>query len=223
MMMVNYKQIQSMVEKLNLRERSIVLSALFMLIFVIWYMFWFVGVSLQKSEANSKYATLMVDEKNLTQQIQVLTEAISVDAHHGKKQQLVSLQQKQDNLDEELARLSQGLISAQRLSYLLQDVLQKAQTIELVEMSTLPVKSQLLSTENSSNTDAQEVAGVYQHGIEIVVRGSYFEISKLLVSLESLPWRFYWGSLVYDVSQYPKAQVKINVYTLSAEEGFLGV
>lgn len=222
MMMKNYKQIQGAVEKLNLRERGIVLSAILLVVFSIWYMFWFAGLSTKKAVTHDQYSLLLIDERNLVQQIQVFTEVTTTDLFSDKKQQLFLLQKKQSELNGELAHLSQGLVSVQRLSQLLQDVLQKTQTLELIEMVTLPVELQTLSVADEDAND-QEVAGVYKHGVAIVVRGNFFEVNKFLLELESLSWRFYWQSLEYEVTRYPEAEVKINVYTLSAEEGFLGV
>lgn len=222
-MMANYRKVQAIVESLNLRERGIFLSALLLVIFAVWYTLWFASVNVNKEQANVKYQTLATDERNLKQQIQILIDATSTDVYQDKKQQLSQLQKRQNDLDEELARLSQGLVSAQKLSQLLHDVLQKTQTVELIEMTTLPTMTQTLSDDDSSRSDEEPVMGVYQHGVTMLVRGGFSEINSFLVELESLPWRFYWESLQYEVTQYPNASVKINVYTLSAEEGFLGV
>ena len=44
-----------------------------------------------------------------------------------------------------------------------------------------------------------------------------------LKSLESLPWRFSWDSVDYQVKQYPVAETTLRLYTLSFEENWLGL
>ena len=65
--------------------------------------------------------------------------------------------------------------------------------------------------------------GVYEHVVEMRASGSYFQIIQFLTALEALSWRFYWQRLDYKVTEYPNAEIILRVYTLSSEEGLLGV
>ncbi len=228
--MERYKQLQVIIEKLNLRERAIVLAAILLVLFGVWFTLWFSTSSAQRANIDENTEKLLTDKKRLKQQIQLLIEATSGDVFRDQKLQLENLHKRQADMDEELARLSQGLVSAAKLSQLLQDVLKNTQTIKLKAMRTLPVASQsfaLNTAEESVSTEAiinpVKTAGVYQHGVVMTVQGRYTEVVTLLTSLEALPWRFYWDYLYLNVNEYPEAEVEINVYTLSAEEGFLGV
>ncbi len=64
--------------------------------------------------------------------------------------------------------------------------------------------------------------GVYKHTVVLALEGSYFNVITYLKSLENLPWKIYWHELDYSVTDYPKAEVLLEVYTLSTEEGFIG-
>jgi MSHA biogenesis protein MshJ len=65
--------------------------------------------------------------------------------------------------------------------------------------------------------------GVYKHGVLIRVAGSYSQLIQLMTEIEALQWKFYWESMDYTVKQYPNAEIDIRVFTLSSEEGLLGV
>jgi len=97
----------------------------------------------------------------------------------------------------------------------------------------LPVESIILQPEetpddssgldDSEETDTSLEAGVYKHATALKINGGYFQVLDYLQTLESLPWRFYWDWMSYSVVEYPSAEIEIRVYTLSAEEGLLGV
>lgn len=121
------------------------------------------------------------------------------------------------------------------------------QTLSATEMMITPMQSVAETTENKptateSSTSAAEQAvagitdknsptkenksqgsGVYKHGVVLKLRGDFFHILTLIKSLENLQWKFYWESLDYTVTAYPKAEIELRVFTLSSEEGLLGV
>jgi MSHA biogenesis protein MshJ len=57
----------------------------------------------------------------------------------------------------------------------------------------------------------------------ITLQGDYFSTLNYLKSLETLPWRIHWDSIAYRVTEYPLAETRIQVYTLSFDEDLLGV
>ena len=75
----------------------------------------------------------------------------------------------------------------------------------------------------SSSAQTQSYPQVYKHGVVIQFSGDYRSTVHYLQSLESLPWKFYWDGLAYEVEDYPNALITINVFTLSLEKGWIGV
>ena len=43
-----------------------------------------------------------------------------------------------------------------------------------------------------------------------------------LQKLEQLPWKFYWQHFDYEVQQYPRALITLNIYTLSTSKWWIG-
>lgn len=62
----------------------------------------------------------------------------------------------------------------------------------------------------------------YRHGLEIEVEGSYAACLAYLNAIEALPWRLYWQVLELDVIDYPQNRIRIEVGTLSLDEGWIG-
>ena len=57
----------------------------------------------------------------------------------------------------------------------------------------------------------------------MTLEGSYFQTLSFLKRLEDMESGFFWRSVDYQVTDYPKAQIVIQIMTLSLEEEWIGV
>jgi len=64
---------------------------------------------------------------------------------------------------------------------------------------------------------------IFRHGIEIEFYGDFKSTVSYLEAVEALPWRFYWEEVSYTVEEYPRALVKVIIYTLSLDRGWIDV
>jgi len=76
--------------------------------------------------------------------------------------------------------------------------------------------------DDAAESNKVETAGVFKHAVVMQLSGGFFETKQFIEALEALPWRLYWDSLEYSVSQYPSAIITLQVYTLSTDEGAFG-
>lgn len=56
---------------------------------------------------------------------------------------------------------------------------------------------------------------LYQHDFHLTLRGNYVATYNYLKELETLEWRLFWNTLDYQVSDYPNATVKLEVFIFS--------
>ena len=63
----------------------------------------------------------------------------------------------------------------------------------------------------------------YRHGIRIRFAGSYLATLQYLRALEALPWGFFWDRVELETRDFPRVEGSIVVYTVSLEEGWIGV
>jgi len=63
----------------------------------------------------------------------------------------------------------------------------------------------------------------YRHGIRIRFAGSYLATIAYLQALEALPWGFFWDRVELETRDFPRVEGSIVVYTVSLEEGWIGV
>lgn len=224
-------ELSEKVDSYSLRERVLLLFCVLAVLIGIWQLAFEMPQERQRTQLEEKLTKISSDQDAQAAQIAALTSAY---ASGGQKELLAerdALQLQLEILDKELSELSHGLVSAEQLPQILQDVLVSTTQLKLIRVKTLPVEELLLqaisdqvAVDSAAETSATEVStGVYKHGVTLKVSGSYFELTEFLQTLEGLEWRFYWDRLDYTVTEYPRAEIEIRVYTLSAEEGLLGV
>ena len=217
------KKIQERIDSRIIRERALIFLTVMAAIFMLWN-FAQSTIDTKVEATQTQLDTLVTQRTTMQTQMAAATQSLLNDPNKIKNEQINQLEEDIRKLETQLQSVSQNLIKAEQLPLALQEVLQKADQLTLLEVNTLPAQElQFVAAESSSNADAENNAGVFQHVVELRVKGSFNQVVQLLISLEHLPWRFYWQSLDYKVEQYPHAEIRLRVYTLSSEEGLFGV
>lgn len=216
---------QQKIDSRVLRERVLIFLTLLTLVFLLWSLIIQNGLDKSADALEAQTKTLSDQRKTLEAQVASIAAITSVDPDVPQKNAIAQITAELAQLDAQLANLSQGLVSADQLPQILQDVLLKTRDLTLVQLQTLPAQElQLKVLDQKAPGEAPDAgAGVFKHAVSLRVSGEYFQVIKFLQSLEQLPWRFYWEQLDYQVSEYPRANIELRVYTLSAEEGLFGV
>ncbi|GAA0373976.1 hypothetical protein GCM10009092_42760 [Bowmanella denitrificans] len=170
--------------------------------------------SIQQLETRHTHRIMEID--TVQAQISEL-KAASSDPDAPLNNRIAALLQQQDVLNQRFLAQSSELIPASRMKEVLQQLLAQHNELKLVALYSLPPRSMLdaeMSTEDIS---------LYQQSLVLVVEGRYFAIQAYLQHIQSLPWRFYWQEFDYKVTEYPLAQLHIQLYTLSTGKAFVGV
>lgn len=217
------QKIQERIDARIMRERILIFLTVLAVVFMLWN---FAQSPFDKKmqDTRTQLETLATQRAALQTQITNITQGLLNDPNKIKNEQIEQLEEDIRKLENQLQNVSQNLIKAEQLPLALQEVLQKADQLTLLEVNTLPAQElRFVTTDGSAAADTENNAGVYQHIVELRVKGSFAQVVRLLISLEALPWRFYWQNLDYKVEQYPNAEIKLRVYTLSSEEGLFGV
>lgn len=212
------------VDNYSLRERVLLLLCAVAVLVGIWQLALEMPQERKRAQLNERLEQVANAQQAQSAQIAALSSALGQSGQEELRKERDALRERLSVLDEDLAALSHGLVSADQLPEILQDVLVSTTRLKLLRVRTLPVEELLLSSSDESGASESDGAtGVFKHSVALKVSGTYFEVLAFLQTLEGLSWRFYWDGLDYRVSDYPNAEIDIRVYTLSAEEGLLGV
>ena len=173
-------------------------------------------VDIDKQRAESQRQEREV--QRLESQLAALQVELQEDPDAPLKARLNRINEKISELDGQLAAQTEDLVPAHRMPKLLERVLSRSSKLTLLEMESIAPK-QMLQLEEGTDS----ATNLYQHGVRLILEGSYFEIQKYLQEVEDMPWRFYWKRFAYQVTDYPLAEVEIELYTLSTSQAFIGV
>ncbi|WP_062065479.1 hypothetical protein [Cellvibrio sp. OA-2007] len=223
--------IKDLCEKIDsriLRERILIFITLLAVVFLLWNFLVQANFDRDRKALQVEADKISGEQRSLETQINTLAMAMASDPAIAKNNEIRKLTADIDAVETKLSGLSQGLISAEQLPKVLEEVLLRTASVKLLQLRTLaaaelqlvPVTTDAVKEEGKTQPAG---TGVYKHGVLIRVAGNYSQLIQLMTEIESLQWKFYWESLDYTVKQYPNAEIDIRVFTLSSEEGLLGV
>ncbi len=222
--------IKDLFEKIDsriLRERILIFITLLAVVFLLWNFLVQANFDRDRKALQAEADNIASEQRSLETQINSLAMAMASDPAIAKHNEIRKLNTDIDVVETKLSGLSQGLISAEQLPKVLEEVLLRTASVKLLQVRTLAASELQLASGVSDAKDEGKIhasgTGVYKHGVLIRVAGNYAQLIQLMTEIEALQWKFYWESLDYTVKQYPNAEIDIRVFTLSSEEGLLGV
>lgn len=224
--MEKIQQLANWIDTLSVRERSILLLAIIIAVFLVWDRLLLEPLEKQAKQVQVKLKKQNKDLVRIRQQQQQVVARSSADPDAQNLQQIAVLKKAMQELDTQLQTMTVDLISPQQMVKVLEEVLTRETDLQLVSVQSLPP----LALTDTKDKDAKKkkrgktvVPGVYQHALKIEFKGSYLSTMGYMQELENLSRRFYWGSVDFTVLNYPQAHVVITVNTLSLNEAWIGV
>jgi len=197
------------------REKLIVLLTAICIIWSAWDALVYQPLAQQKNKLSAELSSLKV-ELSAQEMAAVQIEANGkIDPNTVNKHKLAEINQQLTTLKQQLDIGSKRFVSAQSMAQVLQQMLQKNKRLTLVNLESLPV--------TDLSTLGQQKSWIFRHGLAITIQGNFFDTLNYLQSLESLTWRFNWANINYQVKDFPIAETKFQIYTLSFEENWLGL
>lgn len=226
-----WAQIASQVNLRNTRERALIAVSCWAIVYLLWELVVFAPLNEKKSDLGERFEAVNAEMVQLSAQQQVFVQALTADPNAGRRREIAAQQERITQVDNEINRLSDGLIPADKLPQLLHDVLLANKSLSLVSLRALPSErlplpylaeqEELLDGEGDDLPSTTDPI-IFKHGVKMSLRGNYFDVLHYLQSIENLQWRVYWELLDYEVQSYPKANVQLLVYTLSTDRGVFG-
>ena len=134
------------------------------------------------------------------------------------RQRISELKAEIADIDARVRSVHRGLVPPHRTAAVLEDMLTQNRRVELVALKTLPV-----TTVSGNAPSEEDRSGVFRHGVEITLEGSYLALLDYLARLEKLPWQMFWAKAEMDASGYPRVRLTVVLYTLSLDRQWMVV
>jgi len=209
-------------DALSLRERALVMAAVLGAVALLWD-YRLMG-PLDKSRAlhRQQMEAVRHDITRLEAAVAEIAESSTAPPEVALREQAARLQADLRALDERLHGLTAGLIEPRQMTRVLEQVLARKSGLRLASLRTLPPEA-IMPESAAQPGAAPGAARIFKHGVELTLEGGYLDTLRFLEALEELEWRFFWDRIELAVVEHPRATVKLKLYTLSLQEGWIGV
>jgi MSHA biogenesis protein MshJ len=186
------------IDQLPVAARSMILTTILGLIFIVWYYTFWQKLQLSITFANNKIETLKPTITQLDAQTKTLEKELA------KKRAAFN---KAVNMDRDKpVSPTTSLLSPHQTIKVLHDILITNNKLVLLQLKNTPAKETSPTQSNSK---------VFEHEIMIKFSGDYFSTMSYLQAIEKLKWKIFWDKLEYKVIQYPMAEITLHIHTIS--------
>lgn len=227
---------QKKFDALSLRERLMVAVAAVAITFFLVDAMLLSAWSRQNTGLKASISEQSAESGRVSAQLKELQARTASHPDAQARARIQEIEQKIAAIDATLQAVSKQLVPPERMATMLEDLLKRNRRLQLVKMTTLPA-AELLEREQAgvagaapSGAEPSSVAAgqsgnqnIFKHGVELTLRGSYFDMLDYLAQIEALPWQMYWGRLKLDARDYRRPVLTLTLYTLSLDKVWLTI
>ncbi len=226
-----FARLKNRFDALNRRERIFVAIASWLFV-----LFVLDAVAIAPARQDSAALAKAVADKQgdvarLDAELAGLRGRLAQDPDAEAKRRIAALESRVAGIDAALETARGRIVPPERMAGLLDQVLRRNTRLDLVSLRSLPPET--LVQEEKSDAKARDAAGqeahqpqqgmLYRQGMEITLGGGYLDMLDYVAQLEQLPWKMYWGRLELKAEEYPRAILRLRVYTLSLDKAWLSI
>jgi MSHA biogenesis protein MshJ len=208
-------KLREIFNSLTPKEQIYVTSALLVALWAGWDHLFYQPVTLKQTLLKQQLTNLNTQIASQQQVAAQLENSGNTDPNVDNQNKLNELKAQYSRLQEQIMLGNKKFVPPRLMAKALSDMLKQNQQLALIKLESLPPTTLLAAK--------QQHQPIYKHGLVITFTGNYIDTVKYLKALEALPWAFIWDSMDYQVKSYPLAVCTLHLYTLSFEEGWLGV
>ena len=230
-------------------EKWIIAAAVVGVLVWLYYLFVLTAQNTEVTAMNRQLLTARAALISMEQREQAARQAAIDDPNQAVRLRIERALEEQERLDGLLTELAGNLVTPQAMTRLLTSMLQETGGIELVRVENLapmPMRNAAAEQAERSATAAtgqtNEAAGgsnattstdpssrvenrqqVFQHSLVLELQGDFLSLIEYLGRVESFAASFFWDELTIEQETWPNARIRLQLHTLSTEEGFVGV
>jgi MSHA biogenesis protein MshJ len=197
-----WERIAARIDEMALRERAMVFATISLVLVALAYV-GFIDPVLVKQKSLIERAKR--DQSQLAAVRAQIEGVLKEQQADPEQAALRELERRVAEAEQALAAKKRGFAAATRLPALLRDLLGQGRPVRLDALRVLP------------GTQVETGDELYRHGVELTLKGAYFDLLQYLADLERLPAGLLWGPADLQVEQYPEVKLTVQVYTVSPQ------
>lgn len=222
------KQWATAFDALSLRERLMVFGAGAAAVLFVFYFMSFNPLLAKRAALEASIAQKQSLLTATDKEIALTMLAHATDPDQEARTRLLALQAETASLAQALRAKQHGLVAPERMVTLLEHLLRRHAGLRVVSLKTLPSSAVGARQADSANGDAAAKAAspaplLHQHGVEVVLQGSYADMVQYMQALQAMPTRVFWGAAHLDAASYPGATLTLTLHTLSMDDTWIAL
>jgi MSHA biogenesis protein MshJ len=202
-----WQRLAAQIDQMSLRQRALMFAAVSLVVVLAAYVALIDPVLGKQKQLIDRVNR---DQSQLTAvraQLQSLLKEAPGAKQDPEQAALRALEERIAELEKSLGARKGVLVAPTRLPALLRELLGKNRQLKLESLKVLP---------------AAEVSGeLYRQGVELSLKGTYFDLLGYLSDLEKLPSRLLWGGGELQTELYPEVRLTFEVHTLTTQRSLL--
>lgn len=225
-----FADIQKRFAALQKRERLLILLGIWAAIVMLSDYFVIQPSLIKLDGLKQQYAVVNESQMAVHREMQEKEILVDADINLPVRNRINSLRASKLNLETLLHDKVADMIDPVTMREILHLIFTQQQGLKLVEVknqhaSEITVEEKIAEGEEGSKTEMvkKQGLGLFIHPVTLQFEGEYKDVLKFVNNLESLPWKFYWHEMQYEVVRYPKASITLNISTLSDKKDVLGI
>jgi MSHA biogenesis protein MshJ len=236
------------IDALSVRERAMACLAAVAAVIFIAYMGFIEPAGVRERTLGASILQQRAQLAGIDVEIAQKQAAAQADPDAELRKRLAAVREENGQLRASLRTTQQALVAPERMTALLQQMVQQNGRLRLVSLRTLPPagttdgqfgetpagNGPVLAPGGLSTTPpgapapaggaaAPEEPLLYRHGVRIVLQGAYADMVAYMAALERLPARLYWGQATLDATEHDKATLTLTLYTLSLDNKWIAL
>ena len=201
----HWQRFAARIDEMTLRQRAMLFATLSLVVVVFAHVALIEPLLLRQKTLIDRSARDQSQLRAVRAQIEGLLREQQGETKDPEQLALQELENKLAALEKTLAARKDAFVAPSRLPDLLKNLLGPGRPVRLESLRTVPA------------TRMDGGAELYRHGLEITLRGTYFDLTQYLTDLEKLPARLLWGPVELQVEKYPEVRLTLQVQTLSTQ------
>jgi MSHA biogenesis protein MshJ len=180
--------------------------------------------------AERQLATVQARLDAMRQREQMAITAGNEDPNQAVRLRIERATADQRQLQGQIEELAGNLVTPQSMTRLLTSMLEERAGLRLIRVENqLPEPMRdAPGAGQSTQQDASDIVAadnqqVYKHSLLLELEGDYLSLISYLRRVESFAESFFWDEIHFVQTEWPNARITLQLHTLSAEEGFVGV
>jgi MSHA biogenesis protein MshJ len=211
-----FKRYADRIDAATLRERVLIFVTLTLVLVFVADRALLDPLRAKQKRLAAETAEQQKELQTIQAQLQRLALSVQTDPDGPNRVRHGALREQMAKLDARVTQEQRRFTPPERMRAVLEEMLQRNSGLTLVDLHSLPV-----APVGGSRPAGTGSGGLYRHGIELTVSGSYVELYEYLRQLERLPTQLYWRQAELAVGKYPVVTLKLTAYTVSFDPAWL--